>query len=338
MGIGIDEAQVELSAVVRGFLDGHDVLSVARSMLEEGDEELPGFFDEMVELGLLGLHLPRASAPRASRSPSWSWSSRSWAAAWRRPPARHLHRLRADRAALGTEACASAGSRAGQRRRTGRVAFADAGLCSGRTLDGEVLCASARHATLGCWCVGDDLLLVELDAGASSGSPSRPSTPTRRARRSASARSRSSPARSSRGAPRGAPPLWPRWPGRRRSGRRRCLDESVSYAKAPSSSAGPCTCSGRQHHAADMLVALELTTAAVWDAARAGGGADDEQVFGSPHGRRSADDVAAFHAPVPNIQLPRRHRLHLGADAHLFLRRAVRSRRASRRRRSDRAS
>ncbi|HET7523459.1 MAG TPA: acyl-CoA dehydrogenase family protein, partial [Acidimicrobiales bacterium] len=62
MGIGISEEHVALAASVRRFLERNCPPSVLRAGIEEGgSRSLPPFWQEMADLGLLGLHLPEHS-------------------------------------------------------------------------------------------------------------------------------------------------------------------------------------------------------------------------------------------------------------------------------------
>jgi alkylation response protein AidB-like acyl-CoA dehydrogenase len=328
MGIGIDEAQVALATLVRGFLDDRGALRVARAMLEEQDEELPGFFDEMVELGWLGLHLPE------------SVGGAGFSLAELVVVLEELGRCLAPGPLLGTVAASalidSLGTEAQQERWLAplasgsvlaTVAFAGPDLRSGDVLDGEVLCAfGSRHASLAALVVGDDVLLVELGADGVEQIPEPSFDPTRRA---TTLRFRSvalSPeaiieGRGARGAA-----LIRILAGAEAVGvAARCLDESVSYAKEREQFGRPIGMfQAVKHHAANMLVALELATAAVWDAARAAAaGADDEQVSLAADAAGVLALSAAFHNADLNIQLHGGIGFTWEHDAHLFLRRAV---------------
>ena len=64
-----------------------------------------------------------------------------------------------------------------------------------------------------------------------------------------------------------------------------CTDAAVAYAKERVQFGRTIgTFQAVKHHCADMLVAAELATAAVWDAARAAGDSADEFDLGRRHG------------------------------------------------------
>ncbi len=58
MAIGIADEHVQLAAVASSFMKRHGDRASARAALEAGAEELPEFWDDLRELGWLGLHLP----------------------------------------------------------------------------------------------------------------------------------------------------------------------------------------------------------------------------------------------------------------------------------------
>ncbi len=57
MGIALTDDHRELAEVVRGFLTSQKARWAARSLLDATDEARPGFWQGMVELGWLGLHV-----------------------------------------------------------------------------------------------------------------------------------------------------------------------------------------------------------------------------------------------------------------------------------------
>ncbi len=58
MAIGIADEHVQLAAVASSFMKRHGERASARVALEAEAEELPEFWDDLRELGWLGLHLP----------------------------------------------------------------------------------------------------------------------------------------------------------------------------------------------------------------------------------------------------------------------------------------
>jgi 3-oxochol-4-en-24-oyl-CoA dehydrogenase len=58
MAIAITDDHRELQRVARSFLDRQPARQASRALLDAPDESLPPFWDELVGLGWLGLHLP----------------------------------------------------------------------------------------------------------------------------------------------------------------------------------------------------------------------------------------------------------------------------------------
>src|ERR1700758_3625350 len=57
MGIALTDDHRELAEVARGFLTAQKARWAARSLLDAPEEARPGFWQDMVELGWLGLHV-----------------------------------------------------------------------------------------------------------------------------------------------------------------------------------------------------------------------------------------------------------------------------------------
>ncbi|WP_223178761.1 acyl-CoA dehydrogenase family protein [Streptomyces boluensis] len=109
-------------------------------------------------------------------------------------------------------------------------------------------------------------------------------------------------------------------------GARQCLDDAVAHVKVREQFGRTVgTFQAVKHHCANMLVEVELATAAVWDAARA---ADDEAA-GSRQFELAAAVAAALAAPAYSHNARLNIQLHGGIgftwehDAHLLLRRAT---------------
>ncbi len=58
MPIAITDEHQELGATVRGLLSAHGALAANRALLESDDEPRPSYWQEMADLGWLGVHLP----------------------------------------------------------------------------------------------------------------------------------------------------------------------------------------------------------------------------------------------------------------------------------------
>ena len=66
MGIAITDDHRELAEVARGFLTSQKARWAARSLLDASDEPRPGFWQNLVELGWLGLHVDEEYAKLAA--------------------------------------------------------------------------------------------------------------------------------------------------------------------------------------------------------------------------------------------------------------------------------
>jgi alkylation response protein AidB-like acyl-CoA dehydrogenase len=104
---------------------------------------------------------------------------------------------------------------------------------------------------------------------------------------------------------------------------RECTDQAAAYAKVREQFGRPIAMyQAVKHHCANMLVAAELSTAAVWDAARAASRDDKEFSL-------TAAMAAALALPAADMDAQLNTQVHGGIgftwehDAHLYLRRAT---------------
>ena len=102
-----------------------------------------------------------------------------------------------------------------------------------------------------------------------------------------------------------------------------CTDAAVAYAKERVQFGRTIgTFQAVKHHCADLLVAAELATAAVWDAARASADSLDEFDLAAAMAAHLAFAPAVHNAQM-NIQVHGGIGFTWEHDAHLFLRRAL---------------
>jgi alkylation response protein AidB-like acyl-CoA dehydrogenase len=326
MGIALTDDHRELAEVARAFLTSQKARWAARSLLDAAEEARPPFWQGLVELGWLGLHideehggsgyglpelvvvieeLGRAVAP-GPFVPTVIASSVIAAEGAAEHKARLLPGL--------IDGTVTAGIGLGSQVQVdGGVANGDAGVVFGTGLADLLLIAA-----------GNDILVLERDrAGVTVDVPAN-LDPARRsgwvrlqnvsvtdpdilpaAAESALARARTLVAAEAVG------------------GASDCVDAAVDYAKVRQQFGRTiATFQAVKHHCANMLVGAESATAAVWDASRAAG--EDEEQF------RLAAAVAAtlaFPAYARNAEL--NIQVHGGIgftwehDAHLHLRRAL---------------
>lgn len=330
MGIALTDDHRELADVARAFLTSQKARSAARSLLDAPEENRPAFWPGIVELGWLGLHIDEEHGGSGFGLPELVVAVEELGRAV--APGPFVPTVIAS-AVIAKDAGAEQKSRLLPGLIDGTVT-AGIGL-SGRVevtdgpgtrrADGDAgIVLGAGLAELLLIAAGDDLLLLERDrAGVSIEVPDN-LDPTRRsgrirlenvsitsddvvpgARASALARARTLLAAEAVG------------------GASDCVEAAVDYAKVRQQFGRTiATFQAVKHHCANMLVAVESATAAVWDASRAA--AEDEEQFRLIAGVAAA---LAFPAYARNAEL--NIQVHGGIgftwehDAHLHLRRAL---------------
>ncbi|SPM37777.1 putative acyl-CoA dehydrogenase [Mycobacterium rhizamassiliense] len=330
MGIALTDDHRELAEVARAFLTSQKARAAARSLLDSPEEGRPTFWPDIVELGWLGLHVDEEHGGSGFGLPELV------------VVVEELGRAVAPGPFVPTVIASAVIAKDGVGEQKSRLlpGLIDGTVTAGVGLDGQVkvsdgsdgLTASgdagivlgAGLAELLLVAAGDDLLLLERDrAGVSVEVPGN-LDPTRRsgrvrlenvsvssddivpgARSSALARARTLLAAEAVG------------------GATDCVEAAVEYAKVRQQFGRTiATFQAVKHHCANMLVASESATAAVWDASRAA--SEDEEQFRLVAGVAAA---LAFSAYARNSEL--NIQVHGGIgftwehDAHLHLRRSL---------------
>ena len=326
MPIAITDDHQELGASVRGVLTSHKALQAARTLLESEDEPRPSYWGEMAELGWLGIHLPEehggSGAGLLELVVVLDELGRQAA------PGPFLPTV------MASAVIAQCGSAAQQARWlpgladgsvTAALGLGGALSLSGATLDGSagsVLGAAA--AGLLVLAAGEDVVVVEATTKGISLTGSKDLDPTRR---SATVAASSVPVDEGSvltGAARRARAL-ARTLGAAEAvgGMAACTDYAVEYAKERVQFGRTIgTFQAIKHHCADLLVAAELATAAVWDAARASHDSEDEFALVAAMAAQLAFGPAV-HSAMMNIQVHGGIGFTWEHDAHLYLRRAL---------------
>ena len=326
MGIALTDDHRELAEVARAFLTSQKARWAARSLLDTADESRPPFWQNLVELGWLGLHIDEEHGGSGYGLPELVVVIEELGRAV--APGPFVPTVIAS-AVLAKDGTADQKSRLlpglidgtvtaaigldSQVRVSDGLADGDAGIVLGAGL-GELLVIAA----------GDDVLLLERGRDGVSVDVPDNLDPTRRsgrvrlqnvsvtaddivpgARESTLARARTLLAAEAVG------------------GASDCVDAAVAYAKVREQFGRTiATFQAVKHHCANMLVAAESATAAVWDASRAA--SEDEQQFRLI---AAAAATLAFPAYARNAEL--NIQVHGGIgftwehDAHLHLRRAL---------------
>ncbi len=328
MSIAINETHVELADMATSFLSGRGSLAEARAGLDQEHDALPSFFNEMVELGWLGLHLPEEVGGAGFGIPELVVVLEQMGAHLTPGPllgavtaSSIIDRLgSAELKAQWLESLASGAT-------VGTVAFAAPSIRQGSTLDGEVLCPLGAHRAGLCLLIlGDDVVVVDLSASSVS-VEERPSfDPSRHGSALQFSGHQIAEGQVLAGAGPDATALARILGAAEAAGvARRTLDEAVAYAKVREQFGRVIgTFQAVKHHCANMLVASELATAAVDDAARvltSGGTSEQIQLVGAVAAAQTME-AAVLNAEL-NVQVHGGIGFTWEHDAQLFVRRAV---------------
>jgi alkylation response protein AidB-like acyl-CoA dehydrogenase len=320
MAIAINDEHRQLADVAQEFLGAHNARGAARALLEAEREELPPFWDELVQLGWLGLHLPESVGGSGYGLPELVVVVEALGAADAPGPfvptvcasavLNDLAPSDARLSDLATGAGFGAVGLGGSLARNGTTASGDAGVVLGAGLANVLVLAA-----------GDDLVVVRADdQGVSIEVPAN-IDPTRRSarvkldavtvdvipggRNRARSIVRTIIAAEAAGVARAA------------------LDMATEYAKVRQQFGRPIAMfQAVKHHCANMLVAAELATAATWDAARAFTSTPEQFELAAAVAATLALDAAAFDSDL-NIQVQGGIGFTWEHDAHLYLRRAT---------------
>lgn len=321
MSIAITDDHRALADTAADFLTKREARADARALLEAADETLPGWWGEVAELGWLGLHVPEEHGgsgytleelvvvvEQFGRNVAPGpfvptvLTSALLAAVGGDVAAQHLPGL-ADGSVLGAVALG------------GEVTVTD-GAASGDA--GNVLGGGFAHLLL--VATGDDVAVVQVGDGVSVEVPAN-MDPTRRTARVTLD---------------GAAAVV--LPGARRQlvdlarvilsaeavgMARACTEMAAEYAKERIQFGRPIAMfQAVKHHCANMAVATELATSAVWDAARAAATGGDQLSY-------AAAVAATLSVPAADLCANLNTQVHGGIaitwehDAHLYMRRAT---------------
>ena len=322
MSIAITEDHKALAETASEFLAKRDARGAARALLEAPAEELPAFWKDLCDLGWQGLHLPEEHGGSGYTLEELV------------VVVEELGRLVAPGPFVPTVIASAVIAAAGDdaTKKTLLPGFADGTTAAGIALTGSVTVsggsASGSAVVLGGGLAqllvlpaGDDAVVVEV------GAPASPSTPRRTSTR---------PAAPSRVTLDGAPATV--LPGGaaalRDLGRVILAAEAVGVAREATEMGAAYakerlqfgrvigTYQAVKHHCANMAVATELATSAVWDAARAAATGGDQLAY-------AAAVAATLAAPAADLCANLSTQVHGGIaitwehDAHLYMRRAT---------------
>ncbi|HWC82080.1 MAG TPA: acyl-CoA dehydrogenase [Pseudonocardiaceae bacterium] len=324
MSIAITEEHRELATTTRAFLRDHQARAANRALLEAPTEPLPEFWAAFAGLGLLGLHLPEEHGGGGSGIPELVVVLEELGRAVAPGPflptmatsavlaARGSAELRAELlpgladgtipAALGLD---------GELTVADGMVDGDAGLVLGGGLAGQLLLAA-----------GEDLVLVDTAAAGVVVDVPGNLDPSRRV-----ARVRCHQALVTALLPDARPyaeaVLRTLVAAEAAGGARECVDSATEYAKVRTQFGRTIgTFQAVKHHCANMLVAAEQGTAAVWDAARAATAPEPEFTLAAATALTLALPAYTGNAQL-NIQVHGGIGFTWEHDGHLFVRRAT---------------
>ncbi len=323
MPIAITEDHRALGQTASDFLTKHDARGAARALLEAETETLPAFWGDVAALGWLGLHLPEDVGGSGFGLPELV------------VVVEELGRAVAPGPFVPTVIASAAIDAAGSDALRARVlpGLADGSVRGGVALSSDITVSGGTAAGTALAVVGGGLAqilvlpagedAVVVDTAADGVRVEVPANldPTRRSARvtldgavvdvlAGGARALTDLARVLLGA-------------EATGVARECTELAAAYAKVRVQFGRPiATFEAVKHHCANMLVATELATAAVWDAARAASEGGDQFSLAAAEAAALAL-VAADECANLNIQVHGGIGFTWEHDAHLYLRRAT---------------
>ena len=322
MSIAITDDHRSLADTVSSFAEKRDLRGAARAKLESPDDALPDFWDEFAELGWLGLHLPEDVGGSGYGVEELVVVVEELARAVAPGPFVPTVIAGAVVAAAGDdELRASLLPGFANGSTVAAVALGGSVTVSGATASGDAgVALGCGPASLLLVPAGDDVAIVEVGDGVTIDTP--PSLdPTRR---SARVTLDGAAATVISGARQTLVDLARVILAADAVGvARECTDMGAAYSKERIQFGRPIAMyQGVKHHCANMAVATELATSAVWDAARAAATGGDQLSY-------AAAAAATLAAPAADLCANLNTQVHGGIaitwehDAHLYMRRAT---------------
>ena len=339
MSLAITEDHRSLAETVADFLARRDSLGTSRTLLEADDETLPPFWSEMVELGWTGLHLSEDHGGSGFGLFELAVVIEELGRALAPGPLLPTAIVSALVARVGDDSTRedllgafAAGTQ------LGAVSLDTTVSAVGDSATGTVVSLGGATGGILAVLLGDDAGLIDLaDDGVTVTVPAN-LDPTRRACRVVLD---GSPVRLIQGGGQALIDLTRLLVAAEAVGiSGACTHQAAEYAKVRQQFGRVIgTFQGVKHHCANMAVATELATAAVWDAARAADtapGEDPHQTGDAGEAGSAASQLsltsaiaAALALPAADMTAQLNIQVHGGIgftfehDAHLYLRRAT---------------
>ncbi|MBV8692183.1 MAG: acyl-CoA dehydrogenase [Actinobacteria bacterium] len=323
MSIAITDDHRALADTAADFLLKHDARAAARALLEAPTEELPKFWRDLAELGWLGLHIPEDLGGSGYGLPELVVVIEELGKAISPGPFVPTVTASAVLAAAGTDDLKkqwlpdlASGTKAGA------VAVdADVSVKDGKLSGTAGLLPGAGLADVLLVAVGDGVAVIDKSAGGVTVDTPNNLDPTRRSSR---VTFDGAAATVIPGAKQTLVDLTRTLFSAEAVGiARECTNLAAEYAKVRVQFGRVIAMyQAVKHHCANMLVATELATAAVWDAARAAGTGGDQLTY-------TAAVAATLAAPAADLAANLSIQVHGGIgftwehDLHMYLRRAT---------------
>jgi 3-oxochol-4-en-24-oyl-CoA dehydrogenase len=323
MSIAIADEHRELARTVADFLSARGARAANRALLEAPADGLPAFWAELGKLGWLGLHLPEEYGGSGFGLPELVVVAEQMGRAIAPGPFVPTVTASAVLAAIGSEAVRQRwlpGLADGST--VGAVALnTDVSIVNGAATGPAGVVLSGHLADVLVIGAGDDVIVVDARAGGVTADVPANLDPARRAARVTLDGARAEVLAGGRAV---LTDLARTMLAAEATGvARACTEMASEYAKVREQFGRPIAMfQAVKHHCANMLVAAELATAAVWDAARAAASGGDQFTFTA-----AIAAVLALAAADQNANLNTQVHGGIGFtwehDAHLFLRRAT---------------
>ena len=323
MSIAITEDHKALAATAADFLDKRGARAAARALLEAPTEDLPAWWDDLKGLGWLGLHLPEENGGSGYGLEELVVVVEALGRAVAPGPFVPTAIAGAVIAAAGdddTKARLLPGLAAGTT--LGAVALGgDVTLADGRAQGAAGAVLGGGLADVLLVNVGDDVAVIDVGGGGVKVDVPANLDPTRRTAR---VTLDGAPATVLPGARRALVDLARTILAAEAIGvARECTESAADYARNRLQFGRPIAMyQAVKHHCANMLVATELATGLVWDAARAAAGGGDQFTY-------TAAMAATLAGPAADLCANLNMQVHGGIgftwehDAHVYLRRAT---------------
>jgi alkylation response protein AidB-like acyl-CoA dehydrogenase len=323
MPIAITEDHRALGQTASDFLAKRDARGAARSLLEAEQEVLPSFWSDLAELGWLGLHLPEDRGGSGFGLPELV------------VVVEELGRAVAPGPFVPTVIASAVLQEAAADELAARVlpGLADGSVLGGIALTSDITVTRGKAAgtapgvlggglaTILVLPAGDDVIVVDTTSPGVTIERPHNLDPTRRAARVIL---EDAPGQVITGGGRVLVDLARLIVAAEAVGlAAQCTEQAAAYAKVRLQFGRPIAMfQAVKHHCANMLVASELATANVWDAARAAEEGGDQRTYAAAMVAVLALEAADLCANL-NIQVHGGIGFTWEHDAHLFLRRAT---------------